>query len=98
MPPLPTWFRGRDDIAAFLTARVFRSTWRFEVTSAERTARDARPPADPGSGRYELRVLTVFTFEGERVAAITAFLGPGVLGRFRPGEPMSSERRAALHR
>ncbi len=34
MPPLPTWFRGRDDIAAFLTARVFRSTWRFEVTSA----------------------------------------------------------------
>ena len=34
MPPLPTWFRGRDDIAAFLTGRVFRSTWRFEVTSA----------------------------------------------------------------
>ena len=41
---------------------------------------------NPDSGRDELGVLAVFTFEGELVAAITAFLGPGVLGRFRPGE------------
>ena len=38
---------------------------------------------DPESGRYELRVLVVFTFEDELIAAVTAFLGAGVLGRFR---------------
>lgn len=38
---------------------------------------------DPGSERYELRVLAVFTFEGELVAEIINFLGDGVLGRFR---------------
>ena len=83
MPPLPTWFRGRDDIAAFLTTRVFRTTWRFEVTSAGgQPAMLGRRP-DPGGERYELRVLAVFTFEGELVAEITKFLGDGVLERFR---------------
>jgi hypothetical protein len=28
----------------------------------------------------------VFAFEGELIAAVTAFLGQGVLARFRPGE------------
>ena len=65
MPPLPTWFRGRDDIAAFLTARVFRTTWRFEVTSAGGQPAMLGRRRDPGSERYELRVLTVLTFEGE---------------------------------
>ena len=91
MPPLPTWFRGKDDIAAFITARVFRSTWRFEVTSAGGQPAMVGRRRDPDSGRYELGVLTVFTFEGELVAAITAFLGAGVLARLRPG-------RSAPHR
>ena len=98
MPPLPTWFRGRDDIAAFLTARVFRSTWRFELTSASGQPAMLGRRQIPESEDYELRVLTVLTFDGERVAAITSFLGPDVLGRFRPGEPMSSEVETALHR
>ena len=83
MPPLPTWFRGRDDIAAFLSAVVFRSTWRFEVTSAGGQAAMVGHRRDPESGRYELRVLVVFTFEDELIAAVTTFLGAGVLGRFR---------------
>ena len=86
MPPLPTWFRGRDAIADFLTARVFRSAWRFEVTSAAGQPAMVGRRRNPVSGRYELRVLTVLTFDGERIAAITTFLGPAVLERFRPGE------------
>ena len=74
MPPLPTWFRGKDDIAAFITGRIFRSAWRFEATSASGQPAMLCRRRDPGSGRYELRVLTVFTFEGERIAAMTAFL------------------------
>jgi ketosteroid isomerase-like protein len=88
MPPLPTWFWGKDDIAAFITGRIFRSTWRFEVTTASAQPAMAGRRRNPDSGRYELGALTVFTFEGEQIAAITAFLGPAVLGRFHPGEPL----------
>ena len=42
-------------------------------------------------------MLTVLTFEGERVAAMTAFLGPDVLGA-SGREPMSSEVETALTR
>jgi RNA polymerase sigma-70 factor, ECF subfamily len=91
MPPLPTWFRGKDDIAAFVTAllegaRTSGATWRFEVTSASGQPAMVGRRRNPDSGRYELGALTVFAFEGELIAAVTAFLGPGVLGRFRPGE------------
>jgi RNA polymerase sigma-70 factor (TIGR02960 family) len=86
MPPLPTWFRGRDDIAAFMTGRIFRSTWRFEVTTAGGQPAMLGRRRDPGSGRYELRALTVFTFEGERIAAMTAFLDPDVIGRHLPAD------------
>ena len=91
MPPLPTWFRGRDDIAAFME-RIFRSTWRFELTSAggQPALLGRRPDRD--GGPYELRALTVLTFEGERIAAMTAFLGPGVLERFRPARADDSGR------
>jgi len=81
MPPLPTWFRGGADIAAFLTARVFASPWRFEVTSASGQPAMIGRRRDPGSGRYELRTLTVFTFDDELIAALTTFLGSGVLER-----------------
>jgi RNA polymerase sigma-70 factor, ECF subfamily len=91
MPPLPTWFRGKDDIAAFVTAllegaRTSGATWRFEATSASGQPAMVGRRRNPDSGRYELGALTVFAFEGELIAAVTAFLGPGVLGRFRPGE------------
>ena len=83
MPPLPTWFRGKDAIATFLTARVFRSPWRFEVTTAGGQPAMVGRRRDPESGRYELRALTVLTFDGELIAAVTTFLGPGVLARYR---------------
>ena len=86
MPPLPTWIRGRDHIAAFLTARIFRWTWRFEVTTANGQPAMAGRRRNPVSGRYELGVLTVITFSDELISAITAFIGPGVLERSRPGE------------
>jgi RNA polymerase sigma-70 factor (ECF subfamily) len=84
MPPLPTWFRGKDDIAAFITAWVFRSTWQFERTSAGGQPAMLGYRRDPESGRDRLDVLVVFTFEGELVAAITAFIGTGVLARIAP--------------
>ena len=92
MPPLPTWFRGKDDIAAFITAWVFRSTWRFETTSAGGQSAMAGYRRDRESGRDRLDVLVVVTFEGELVAALTAFIGTGVLARIAPpGTPTRAD-------
>jgi RNA polymerase sigma-70 factor, ECF subfamily len=84
MPPLPTWYRGKDDIAAFINEWVFRSTWRFEPTSAGGQPAMAGYRRDRESGRDRLDVLVVLTFQGELVAALTAFIGTGVLARIAP--------------
>ena len=84
MPPLPTWFRGKDAIAAFITERVFRSTWRFDATSASGQPAMVGYRRDRESGRDRLDVLVVVAFEGELIAAITAFIGTGVLARIAP--------------
>ncbi len=92
MPPLPTWFRGRDDIAAFITGRVFRSTWRFEATTAGAQPAMVGYRRDRESGRDRLDVLVVLTLEDELIAGITAFIGRGVLARIAPpGTPHRTE-------
>ena len=84
MPPLGPGSAARD-IAAFITgARIFRASWRFEATTA------SGQPALLGHRGDELGVLMVLAFEGEAIAEVTAFLGAGVLGRFRPGEKVRS--------
>jgi RNA polymerase sigma-70 factor, ECF subfamily len=91
MPPLPTWFRGRDDIAAFLDrqfdqGRVLGSRWRFEATSASGQAAMVGHRRDPETGQDEHATLTVIAFDGELIAAVTAFMGRDELGPFRPGD------------
>jgi RNA polymerase sigma-70 factor, ECF subfamily len=91
MPPVPTWFRGRDDVAAFIVARMEKARashtdWRFEITTAngQPTLIGHRRNADTGG--YELGMVAVLTFEEELIASVTAFIGPDALARFRPGE------------
>jgi RNA polymerase sigma-70 factor (ECF subfamily) len=91
MPPLPTWFRGREDIATFVeallgAARPSGSSWRFEATRASGQPALIGRRLNPDTGQYELGALLVLTFDDELIDETTAFLGPGVLGRFQPGE------------
>ena len=83
MPPVPTWFRGRDAIRIFLDrqfdeGRVLSSLWRFEATTASGQAAMVGHRRDPKTGRDEHSTLTVLTFDGERIAAVTAFMGQDV--------------------
>jgi RNA polymerase sigma-70 factor (ECF subfamily) len=91
MPPVPTWFRGPNDIAGFIAermeaARTSGTTWRFEVTTANGQPALIGHRRNRDSGRYELGMLAVLTFEGELITSVTAFIGPEALARFRPGE------------
>jgi RNA polymerase sigma-70 factor, ECF subfamily len=83
MPPVPTWFRGRDDIAAFLNAqfdegRVLSSLWRFAATSASGQPAMIGHRRDPETGRDDHSTLTILTFGGEGITAVAAFMGQDV--------------------
>ena len=74
MPPAPTWFQGRDAVAAFLA----------RVPLARRTRRrlvPTRANGQPAFGVYRWErnafapsELIVLTLDGDRIAEITAFL------------------------
>jgi RNA polymerase sigma-70 factor (ECF subfamily) len=74
MPPLPEWYRGRDDIRAFLLRAPLRSRWRFLPTTANGQLAFGTYLWDEDAGRYLPGGLDVLTIRGGRVAEVTAFL------------------------
>jgi RNA polymerase sigma-70 factor, ECF subfamily len=84
MPPLPTWYRGREAVAAFLEGWPFRRDRRWRVVPV-------RANGQPAFGHYiwddereafAAHSITVLTLDGERIAEITAFLDAELLPRF----------------
>jgi ketosteroid isomerase-like protein len=97
MPPLPSWFRGRDDIAAFLNVFFGRersggSAWRYEPTSASGQPAMAGYRRKAESGTERLDALVVLAFDGELVADVTTFMGVRALARVAPpGTPTRTD-------
>jgi RNA polymerase sigma-70 factor, ECF subfamily len=83
MPPVPLWYRGRDDYGAFI-GRVFatRGTgWAMRRLTANGQPALAAYVPDPGGGHW-LHTLQVFTVTGGRVAANVVFADPAVFRVF----------------
>jgi RNA polymerase sigma-70 factor (TIGR02960 family) len=90
MPPIPTWFTGRDAVLGFLRHRVLRpGTWQLVPTRAngqpalleyERT----------GDGRFAAHGVQVLTVPGTRIARITAFNDPSLVPAFTAPAMMGS--------
>jgi RNA polymerase sigma-70 factor (TIGR02960 family) len=83
MPPIPTWFTGRQAVVGFLARRVLRreDQWRIVPTRANgQPALVAYERA--GDGRYEAHGVQVLTLFGDRVARITAFNDPSLVPTF----------------
>ncbi|GAA4631815.1 sigma-70 family RNA polymerase sigma factor [Actinoallomurus vinaceus] len=82
MPPIPTWFTGRQAVVGFLAGRVLgRDRWRMVPTGA-----NGQPAlvvyARTREGRYEAYGVQVLTLIGPRIARITAFNEPSLLPTF----------------
>jgi RNA polymerase sigma-70 factor (ECF subfamily) len=84
MPPNPEWFRGRDTIAAFLSAKPFARGNRWRVVPTEANGQ-------PAFGHYRwndeahaflARELMVLTLDGDRIAELTTFRDRGWLAQF----------------
>ena len=84
MPPIATWYSGRDAVAAFL-ARVpldGSRRWRMTPTTANGQPCLACYLWDQADGAFTLHSLNVLTFEGAKIAEITVFLDPATFERF----------------
>lgn len=82
MPPTERWYQGRDAIVRFLVAEPFSLRWRHLPACANGQLAFGWYRRDDDRGAYVAEVLEVLTLRGERVSAVTAFIGGDPFGHF----------------
>ena len=90
MPPIPSWYQGRDAIRTILLAVLFPSgvqkRWRLSPTRANGQPAFAVYRADEATRSYRAFAIQVLTLDGsqfpKQVASVTAFLGPELVTSF----------------
>jgi RNA polymerase sigma-70 factor, ECF subfamily len=76
MPPLPTWFGGREGIIGFLEFGPLSGRWRWKHLPARVNGQAAVAVYqwDDDEATYLPFALDVLTFEGDRIKQVTAFI------------------------
>jgi RNA polymerase sigma-70 factor (ECF subfamily) len=76
MPPIPTWYRGRDAVAAFLGEQAPLAGRSRRLLAARANGQPAfgQYAWDEHAGRFRAYGVTVLTLKGEQIQEITAFL------------------------
>jgi len=84
MPPVATWFRGRDAVAAFLRGWPLSGgpRWRALPVGASGQPAFGHYIWDNAKGRFMPHGINVLTLRGARICEITAFLTPAAFARF----------------
>ena len=86
MPPMATWFRGRDAFATFLAEWAFarRGCHPGRLVRAHANGQVAFGSYrwDDEVGGFRGHVLQVLTLDGDRIAEITGFVEPAFFARF----------------
>ena len=84
MPPLPSWYQGRDAIGTFLRgwALSAEKRWRLLPTSANGQPAVAGYLWDEQAGAFTPHEITVLTLRGSEIEEITAFLDPSLFEPF----------------
>jgi RNA polymerase sigma-70 factor, ECF subfamily len=83
MPPLPSWYRGRDAIAGFLERFALRDRWRLLPTHANGQLAFGCYAWDAERGAYTALSLDLLTLRGTTVEAVTSFVTPHPRGPAR---------------
>ena len=81
MPPPPSWYSGRDAIAAFYAIHG-PARWRHIPTRANGQLAVGCYLWDADSGTYAAHALDVLSMRGTRIAAVSAFVDPQVFQLF----------------
>ena len=83
MPPLPTWYRGHQAIALFLTRYALRDPWRLVPARANGQLAFACYAWDAETESHTALSLDVLTLEGTRATEVTSFVTPYTQGPAR---------------
>ncbi|HEY5988187.1 MAG TPA: sigma-70 family RNA polymerase sigma factor [Streptosporangiaceae bacterium] len=83
MPPVLTWFRGREVVANFFGSRVFGVAGPFRMVPTTANGQPALAVYERGrDGRYHAHGVQVLTVTESGIAQIVVFLDPGLIPRF----------------
>ena len=84
MPPHPTWYRGREAVAAFLRRRPLRKgrRWRLVPVRANGQPAFGQYVWDEERGAFTAHHITMLTLDGDRISEITGFLNTELFPRF----------------
>jgi RNA polymerase sigma-70 factor (ECF subfamily) len=84
MPPMPTWFSGREAVGAFLRGWPLsgRMRWHLVPTRANGQLAFGAYRWDAERKGALFHSITLLTLEGRRIKDITAFLTPEIFERF----------------
>jgi len=76
MPPLQTWFGGRDEIAIFLAGWPLSGQWRWRQVRVRANGQEALAfyTWDEEAACYLPFALNVLTLRGDRISDVTAFV------------------------
>ena len=74
MPPTPTWFQGHESLRVWLARGPLVERWQHRATQANGQLAVGCYLFDAASGRYQPAVIDVLTLDGDKIAAVTAFL------------------------
>jgi RNA polymerase sigma-70 factor, ECF subfamily len=74
MPPIPTWFRGRQAIREFLVRYPLTQRWKHLPTRASGQLAVGCYMFDQEGGLFTPSVIDVLTLDGENISAVTGFL------------------------
>jgi RNA polymerase sigma-70 factor, ECF subfamily len=76
MPPLASWFSGREGIRTFLEGWPLSGTWRWRPIPARANGQPALAFYiwDDGEQAYLPFALNVLTFRGDKISDVTAFV------------------------
>ncbi|HEY6887191.1 MAG TPA: sigma-70 family RNA polymerase sigma factor [Solirubrobacter sp.] len=94
MPPIPTWFRGREAVAAFLREWPLArpAPRRVLPTRANGQLAFGHYNWDAGRQVFVPEAFDVLTLHGAKIAEITAFLEPEAFARFGLPDEIAPER------
>jgi RNA polymerase sigma-70 factor, ECF subfamily len=86
MPPIPSWYSGREQIAALVRMTIFSGQasgrWRLAPTRANAQPGFGLYRWDAAKGIYAAYGVQVVTLAGEQIADITTFRTPALLPFF----------------
>jgi RNA polymerase sigma-70 factor (ECF subfamily) len=84
MPPLPSWYSGRGEIAPFLRGWALSAAKRWHLVPSSANAQPAFAGYlwDDETGAFMAHEITVLTLRGSEIEEVTAFLTPEAFAGF----------------